>query len=235
MGKINYYCSGWDREKGFNEEWLDYLKKDIKSFNKLVFIPTSLTDKEKIKNKVIGFTETFIKGGFEFKSIITLNPAMGSEKMNSNILTADVVFLMGGNPSTQLDFINLFNLDISIKKTEAVVIGTSAGAMCMSDYSILLPINDKYPDLDIRKGMNLSGINVYPHYNSNGTVPEILIVNTEKTKRSDLVNASTTYGAIYLLPDDSGIREQNGILSFIGEGIIKIDKTDFKNISTTNS
>ncbi len=225
---IRYYFSGFDEVKGFPEELLKFLKNDISSTKKMVFIPTDFSLKEKIVIKSNGLITTFNKAGFVFDNIIVLNENMSSKEMREYIEKSDVVFLMGGNPSTQLDIINSNDLEVSIRKTKAVVMGMSAGAMCMSDYSFLLPVNEKYPKMDIRKGMNLSGISIYPHYNSDGKVPEVLDTGYEKTKKSDLLYANQNYGPIYLLSDNSEIRAQDGQLIFIGQNIIYLSNGNFE-------
>jgi hypothetical protein len=105
--------------------------------------------------------------------------------------------------------------------------GMSAGAMCMSKYSLLLPASDTYPVMDIRPTMNLSEISIYPHYNSNGNVPEIFTNDDEETKKSDLLYANKNYGEFYLLPDKSEIREHAGELTFIGDNIILVSNGEF--------
>jgi peptidase E len=228
MSNIKYYCSGWDKEIGFNKEFIDSLKKDIKKLDKLVFIPSDFNNKEKITKNTNVFSQMFYNAGFPFEKISILNENMSKEIMYNEIMSSDVVFLMGGNPNPQLEIINHFDLEEAIRKTDAVIIGLSAGAMCMSTYSMLLPVSEKYPILDIRKGMNLSGINIYPHYNSNGEFPEVLTVDTESTKKEDLLYAISNYGPVYLLSDNSEIREENNNLSFIGSDIIYLNKDGFK-------
>lgn len=225
---IRYYCSGFDKEKGFIDDFSDHLRNDIKDTDKFVFIPSDFANKEKIDRNSSQLIELFKKSNLVFNNIIILNEKMTKEEMKSHIRTASVVFLMGGNPSIQLDIIESNLLEEEIRNTESVVIGMSAGAMCMSDYSMLLPVSEKYPDFDIRKGMNLSGINIYPHYNSNGEVPNILIVDDSKTRKDDLLFANQKYGPMYLLCDNSQIREQNGELTFIGENIIYLSDGNFE-------
>jgi peptidase E len=225
---IRYYCSGFDKEKGFPEELVDYLRTDIKDLDKLVFIPSDFANKEKIERNSTGLIGTFGKSNFVFRNIVILNENMTKEEMDNHIRTANVVFLMGGNPSIQLDIIESNSLEDAIRFTDSVIMGMSAGAMCMSSYSMLLPVSEKYPNMDIKKGMNLSGISIYPHYNSNGEVPEVLTVDDEKTKKTDLLYANQNYGPIYLLSDNSEIREQNCELTFIGKNIIYLSNGNFE-------
>lgn len=229
--QIRYYFSGFNPEKGFPQDLIEYFKLDIKSLDKLVFIPTDFSKKEKIEKYSKGFNESFNKAGFNFKNIVVLNENMTKEEMHSHIKNAKVIFLMGGNPSSQLDIIELYDLEYAIKSTDSIIMGISAGAMCMSKYSLLLPVNEEYSIIDIRKAMNLSNISIYPHYNSNGEIPEVFDGGTEKTKKSDLLYANKNYGDIYLLQDNAEIREQNGKLDFIGNNIILVSNGSFKIIN----
>lgn len=232
MSKIRYYCSGWEKEKPFPADLIEYLGNDIRGFEKILFVPTDFSHKEKIEKNSIGLTDTFNRSGLSFKKIIVLNENMSKEEMYNHIQNSNLVFLMGGNPTTQLEIIKDFDLEEAFRKTDAVLMGMSAGAMCMSEYSMLLPVNEKYPNMEIKEGMNLSDISIYPHYNSNGEVPEILTVDTEQTKKSDLLYASNNYGSMYLLSDNTEIREENGTLTFIGANIIYLNGNEFKLISS---
>lgn len=231
MSKIRYYCSGWEKENAFPKELSVLLKKDIKSFHKIVFVPSNFNNKDKIERNSKCLINKFELSHLVFNNVVILDEHMSSQAMYNHIITANVVFLMGGNPTTQIEIIDSYFLKDAIKNTDAIVMGMSAGAMCMSKYSILLPINEKYPIMQIKKGLNLSGISIYPHYNSNGDFPEVLKNGTEETKKSDLLYATANYGTIYLLSDNSQIREKNGKLSFIGENIICLDTNSFKVIS----
>jgi peptidase E len=229
--KIRYYLSGFDKIKGFPEELVCFLKHDISSTNKLVFIPSDFANKEKINRNTKKLIEFFKKANLNFENVIILNENMTSKEMNDQILTADVIFLLGGDPNAQLDIINKNNLAAAIRSADAVVMGLSAGAMSMSRYSLLLPVNEIYSKMDVRKAMNLSDISIYPHYNSNGEVPEVFDDGEEKTKKSDLLYANKEYGPFYLLSDNSEIREENGQLTFIGKNIIYVSNGNFELIT----
>ena len=229
---IRYYFSGFDREAGFPKALAAHLRQDIKGRNKLTFIPSGFSFEEKNEAYSKGFTETFLKAGFQFGNVVLLRKSMAPKEMQAHIDTSDAVYLLGGNPNTQLDILCQNALACSLRKTSAVVMGMSAGAMCMSRYSLLLPVSEEYPAMDIRAGMNLSGLSIYPHYNSNGEVLEVYDDGDEQTKKSDLVYVSHKYGDFYLLPDNSEIREQNGKITFIGKIIIHAENGVFRLIKS---
>ena len=227
---IRYYFSGFDKERGFTQEVANLLKRDIQKINKLVYIPTDFLLKEKIKAYFEGFTSWFNKMGLRFANLVVLDEIMTKEEMQAQIEGADVVFLMGGNPNSQLKILEDYCLIDSITKAD-IVIGLSAGAMCMSEYLLNLPVSEEYPSMDIRQGMNLSGISIYPHYNTNGVILDIFDWGKERTKKSDIVEANLKCGDFYLISDDNAIREEDGDLMFIGTGFIHVSKGKFEGVN----
>ena len=225
---IRYYFSGFDKERGFTQEIANLLKQDIQKTNKLVYIPTDFLLKEKIEAYFKGFTLHFKKIGLHFSNLVVLDETMSKEEMQTHITGADVVYLMGGNPNSQLKILEDYCLFDSISKAD-VVIGLSAGAMCMSKYSLSLPVSDEYPSMDIRQGMNLSGISIYPHYNTDGLVVDMFDRGKEQTKKTDILEANRKCGDFYLMSDDSAIRDANGDLTFIGTGFILVSDGKFSN------
>lgn len=231
--QIRYYFSGFNEEKGFSEELINSLKQDIIETKKFIFVPSDFTKREITKKCAKEIMNSFSKVGFNFHTVILLHEHMRKEEMQAQIEDANVVYLMGGNPNTELEILRNYELKDSISKTNAIIVGISAGAMCMSKYSLLFPVSEEYPEMDIRSGMNLSNISIYPHYNSHGKIPDTYIDRGEQTKKSDLLYASQVYGNFFLLPEDSEIREQNGILTCIGQNIIYVNKGDFQLVSGT--
>lgn len=230
---IRYYFSGFDKEYGFKKDISSFLLDDIKQTNRLVYIPSDFSKVEKIKRLSTGINSLFNKIGIFFEELIVLNENMSEKDMQDYISDADVVFLLGGNPNIQLNILNDYGLVDVIFSTQSIIIGLSAGAMCMSKYSLCLLVNDEYPVMDIKNAMNLSGISIYPHYNTNGEVTEIFDNGDGKTRKSDILKANQQCGDFYLLSDDSYIRECNGELTFIGDGIIYISDEKFKIIKPT--
>ena len=81
---------------------------------------------------------------------------------------------------------------------DGIMMGMSAGAMLMSKYIIVTPCSDKYPDFRIENGLNLDGISIYPHNNTDlEEYPEVLCVGKEIFKRDDFISDSKKYGNCY--------------------------------------
>ena len=227
---IRYFFSGFDKDADFTPEIASLLHHDIKNPGKLVYIPTDFSLKEKIEMYSKGCTYHFEKIGLNFEAVIVLNENMPKEEMQRHIINANVVYLMGGNPISQLQILENYNLTDLIISTNAVVMGVSAGAMCMSKYCLCLPVSEQYPVMDVRPGMNLSGISIYPHYNTGGVIVDVHDSGKERTRKSDILEANRKYGEFFLMSDDTAIREENGELDFVGEGIIRVSNGSFSNV-----
>lgn len=202
----------------------DYLKNEIKEKSLLFLIPSSFENPEKIKkhmNLIINFLD---KIDISFEEIYVLEKNGNKMEAKEKIRKADLIYLMGGDPNIQLDIISEFDLENEIKSSNATILGMSAGAMCMSKYSWMLPVSERYPNMDIRKAMNLSGISIYPHYNTDGEIPDEYTNGDETTLKKDILFTAKNYGDCYYLNDDSAIIENNGNLIFVGKNIIHVSK-----------
>ena len=202
---INYFCSGFDINNAFWNELANQLKADLKNTNRIVYIPGSTKEKklEKAKSVYIpSFTEHFKKIGIEFANVECITPDMSVEDARKLVLDSDMVFLLGGNPFLQQELYNSKGLTELLKNYNGVIMGMSAGAMNMSKYIIITPSSEEYPDFDIRPGLNLSNISIYPHNNFEGTIfPEQVDLGGEITKSNDLIKVAREYGEFYCLQD----------------------------------
>lgn len=215
-----YYTSYLTENLGITK----YLKEEIKNNNMLFLLPSSFENKEKIekhKNVIINFLN---KIDITFKEIFVMKEDLDKELVKEKIKEATVIYLMGGDPNIQLDIIDKFDLEEDIRNSKAAIIGMSAGAMCMSKYSWMLPVSERYSKMDIRKAMNLSELSIYPHYNTNGEVLDSYTNGDEITLKKDIIYTANEYGDCYYLNDDSAIIEDNGKLIFVGKNIIHVSK-----------
>ena len=102
----------------------------------------------------------------------------------------------------------------------------------MSKHIIITPCNEEYPEFHIEDGLNLDGISIYPHNNTNEEdYPNTLVVDEETYKKEDLIKVANEYGEYYLLQDylrEDGltdvsiIKSVNGNLEFYTENNGKI-------------
>ena len=164
---IRYYCSGFDKNNAFGHGLGDMFKEDLKDMKRIVYIPGGPHKVEKaISKSVPEFIEHFEKVGIKFDESIIITPDMSKEDAKSYVESASFIMLMGGDPFKQREMCEELEILDSIKNSKAVILGFSAGAMLMSKYTIITPCSDEYPDFHIEDGLNLDGISIYPHNNT---------------------------------------------------------------------
>jgi len=202
---INYFCSGFNKENAFWEELGEKLRSDLMDKKRIVYIPAS-NKEEKIKRvieeKIPIFNEHFKKIGIIFEEEICLTPNTSKEDAQRLVKESNMIMLMGGNPFHQREFIEEKGLTSLLKNYSGVILGFSAGAMNMSKYIIITPCSEEYPDFDIREGLNLSNLSIYPHNNFEGEIfPEKIFMGDEITVSKDLNQVAKEYGNFYCLQD----------------------------------
>lgn len=111
--------------------------------------------------------------------------------------------------------------------------------------TIITPCSEEYPDFHIEEGLNLDGISIYPHNNTNDDeYPDTLVVGDETYKKEDIIKVANQYGDYYLLQDYlrkdgltdvSLIKSTNGNLEFYFENNGKIWCAKDNNISLCNT
>lgn len=202
---INYFCSGFDKNNAFWDELGYQLRQDLKNTKRIVYIPGSTKENkiEKAKNVYIpSFTEYFKNIEIEFENVECITLDMSKDEAQRLVLDSDMVFLLGGNPFLQQELYNSKGLTPLLQNYSGVIMGMSAGAMNMSKYIIITPCSDEYPEFDIRPGLNLSNISIYPHNNFEGNIfPEQVELGDEITKSDDLIKVATEYEEFYCLQD----------------------------------
>ena len=223
-----YYCSGFDTNHAFEHGLGTMFKKELKDKKSIVYIPGGADRVDKAQNKYIpAFTRHFKNIGIEFDKTILITPNMDKAKAKKVIKEASFVMLMGGDPTKQKRLCEKLDIIEELKTYDGVMLGYSAGAMLMSKYIIITPCSEEYPDFQIEEGLNLDGISIYPHNNTNKEkYPNILVAGDETYKKEDLITVAKEYGEYYLLQDylrEDGhtdvsiIKSNNGKLDFYKE------------------
>lgn len=202
---INYFCSGFNKEKAFWDELGEQLRNDLIDTKRIVYIPAS-NKEEKIKRvieeKMPIFREHFKKVGIEFQEEFCITPETEKEEAQSLVKDSNMIMLMGGNPFHQKNLLEAKGLTNLLKNYSGVILGFSAGAMNMSKYIVITPCSEEYPDFDVREGLNLSNISIFPHNNFDGEeYPEVVYMGDETTIASDLNIVAKEYGNFYCLQD----------------------------------
>lgn len=198
-----YYCSGFDIKNAFGHGLGDMFLSELKDRKSIVYIPGGPEKIQKAKDKYVPlFTKYFKNVGIEFETITIITPDMSPEEAQQTVKEASFVTLMGGDPFKQKDMCDKLGLLEVLKKYDGVMLGFSAGAMLMSKYIIITPCSEEYPDFHIEEGLNLDGISIYPHNNTNDEdYPDTLVVGDETYNKEDLIKVANQYGDYYLLQD----------------------------------
>lgn len=132
--KKHYYLD-WYYDKGFSEKLVSELQKDITNRKSMVFISAEPfddqvepADKDDVFEKV-----WFDQADIFFEEYHLINHETKKEDAQRLIQEASTIFLCGGYPQYQMELLIKFELQDLIKKSDAVVMGASAGGMNMSE------------------------------------------------------------------------------------------------------
>lgn len=207
---IRYYCSGFDINNAFGHGLGDMFKAELTDKKSIVYIPGSPEKIEKAKTKYVpAFTEHFKRIGIEFEQSNIITPELSKEQAKEMIKSASFIMLMGGDPYKQREMCKKLDILFDLKQFNGIMLGFSAGAMLMSQYIIITPCSEEYPEFHIEEGLNFDGLSIYPHNNtSDETYPDTLVVGDETYQKEDLIKVARQYGKYYLLQDN--VRE-NGL------------------------
>lgn len=215
-----FMFSGFDKEKGFYDNQVKYLKLNLKSGLNITFIASNFDNYEKTDKHVNIFVESFNKIDISFKFVNIIDYRVKKEDTRDIITNSDIIFIMGGDTYNEFQYIKEYELVDVIKKFEGVIIGVSAGSLNMSDNVCYL---DEYRDYKLvqYKGLGLADINIYPHFDLN-----------DKDFLNETLEVSK-YKKLYALPNDSFVIVKNDI-KFIGDYYI-CENMKYEKVENENS
>lgn len=213
-----YLLSGMDANNNYNfyKNVANILKKDLKKFNSIIYIPTYPDNKEKCDK--LAKSKIFENIGIHFNKSIVLDNSYSLEDIKKILKENNLIFLYGGNPYEQIKFINKNKITELIK--EKTLIGLSAGSINMCKKAICTK-DEEFEESNIYDGMGLLDFSIEPHFNINNI--EVL---------EDLKRFSENT-CIYALEDDAFIIVKNEKIFFIGN-IYQIKNRTIKKIESSN-
>ena len=204
---------------GNDNKILDNIKKYVKKYDNFLFVASDEFNNDSTNLYAKLTFESFDKT-LPFKNYYILD-SRTEDKIDELLKNADLIFLCGGHVPTQNEFFSNINLREKIKNTDALIIGGSAGAMNMADIVYCPPelegevLDTKFNK--IYKGLGLTNINVFPHYDElkdylvDGVpvIKEIVIPDSFKYEIYAINNGSYIliddknylYGEAYLIKD----------------------------------
>lgn len=191
---------------GNNNKILDNIKKYVKKYENFLFVASN-----EFNNEV---TDVYANVTFEsFNMTLPFENYYILDSRTENIADeliqkADLIFLCGGHVPTQNKFFRNINLKEKIKNTDALIIGVSAGAMNMADTVYCPPelegeaIDPKFNK--VYKGLGLTDINVFPHYDElkDDLVDGIHVINEIVIPDSFTYDIYAINNGSYILIDD---------------------------------
>ncbi len=214
--KIHYYL-GWFNDF-FPENLGRVLQEDITDRKSLAMISSNplLYEEE-------GATERswLDQAGILFDDYHLINYHVQKEDAQAFIRNASVIFLLGGDTLKQNEFLLDYELSDLIKKSTAVVMGASAGAINMSA-KWLCSKNFGYPveKNSLYDGIGLDNFSVLSHFDLENNME---LVQEQLSALSEEIN-------IYASNKDCAVRVKEGNIDILGNVYLmshsKIQKLD---------
>jgi len=200
-----YFFSGFDVEKGFPSDIAESLCQHVTERKSIVLICTDPTDHEKVDMHKVGGLAWFENIGITFEDAHALDSRKTAEVCQELIKNASVLFLMGGSPHLQMQFIKAYGLLPVIRQFDGVIMGISAGAMSMAE-NTFYSADKNFNISHIHKGIGLADVSVAPHFFPDD---EALFID-------DILPFSYIID-IYAMCDDSAILFCDGKKTIFGE------------------
>lgn len=204
MPRALYFFSGFDPETGFSAEIAGRLRASMPKPEMLLLVASSPSWHEKTDRYAAAFSGLFERAGISFRAVHTLDDRTSPADAPAWLRDADCIFLMGGNPMSQMAFLNAHGYGRAILQSGAVLVGLSAGAINMGKTALCVRDED-IPDTHIYPGLAVADITVDPHFD-----PE------DQAHLAELLTLSARF-PIYAMRDGSAIVVEGGETVCYGE------------------
>lgn len=179
-------------------DFLDTLKKQIKTQNTFVMLASDPTAYEKNDQFLQLDRQALTLSGLHFQEYLVLDNR-NKDKVKTVLDQASLVILAWGNTHQQNQFFSAIDLGKYLKSIDCPIVGISAGAMNCGEIVINSSEKSKNPDLPlILKGMGISQYTIVPHFEKKKKNPDemkLIIQASQKMKIYALQDGS------YLLND----------------------------------
>ncbi|UAL49588.1 Type 1 glutamine amidotransferase-like domain-containing protein [Sutcliffiella horikoshii] len=216
--KTHYYL-GWF-SKFFPENLGRVLQEDITDRKSLVMIssnPSIYEDDGAIERSWLE------RAGIIFDEYHLINYRVQKEDTHNLIQNASAIFLLGGNTLKQNDLLMEFELSDLIKKSRAVVMGASAGAINMSaKWLCSKKLGFKVETSSVYKGIGLDDFSVLSHFDLENNIAQ---VQNELSPLSEEIN-------IYASNKDCAVRVKGGKVDIFGN-VYLISHSEIRKLDVT--
>ncbi|MCA1322323.1 Type 1 glutamine amidotransferase-like domain-containing protein [Bacillus tianshenii] len=201
--KTHYYL-GWFNNF-FPENLCRVSQEDITNRKSLVMISSNPSEYEDD-----GATERswLDRAGIVFEEYHLINFRLQKEDAQTLIRNASAIFLLGGNTVKQNDFLREYGLSDLIKKSTAVVIGASAGAINMSAKWICSKkLGYKVEKSTTYNGIGLDDFAVLSHFDLENNMEQVQSELSPLSKEMD----------IYVSNKDCAVRVKGDKIDILGD------------------
>lgn len=186
--RIIYLMSGPLKRSGFTEKIKESLKKTLEDKKIITFIASTPDDYEKNDKYVNGNNndipgiKKFIREISNIEIFNTLDNRITTLEGIKILNNSDVIYLLGGNPITQIKFLKENGYDKIIKNFNGVILGTSAGAMNLLKIAYYSKDED-YDKSFFYEGLGLIDITIDPHFDIEDKVQVQEAINNSTEKQ----------------------------------------------------
>ena len=203
--KIHYYL-GWFND-GLTEKLVRLLQEDITDRKSLVMISGNPSLDE---DDGVGRTERswLDQADIVFDEYHLIDERIQKEEAQKIIQHASVIFLLGGNPIEQNGLLMEYDLSDLIRKSSAVVMGASAGAINMSAKWLFCKYTgNKGETSEICDGIGLDDFSVLSHFDLENNIEQI---KDELSSLSEEMN-------VYASNKDCAVRVKGDTIDILGD------------------
>jgi len=209
---VYYLISQMETDDGFPKQLGDSLVNDFATLHyeqrNITFVcadPDNYKTTEQDVNIILGW---FQRIGILFHEVFILDNRMSMHEKGQYMKHTGIVFLLGGNPITQIGFMRKNNLFNFIQSTAHILVGMSAGAINMCRVS-LCSKDDENDTTIVYSGLGFVDVTIEPHFD----------IHNMKLMKEELFPVSNN-NAILAVPDNSFIRVEDEKMSFHGEAYV---------------
>lgn len=138
--------------------------KSVLKFGNFVFIASSPDAHEINEAYAVNVAKSLKMAGVVFEKEIVVDDRNAGE-IAEILKNASFVFLAGGYPPSQIDFIKKFGIDKALQNFDGIILGQSAGAMNLSKLVYNYPEEiEEINDAKFWEGIGLADITIIPHF-----------------------------------------------------------------------
>lgn len=209
MNKI-LLLSGPNKKTGYDQKIKEIIKENLSGKKSIVFISANPDNYEKNDIQVygnensLGIIKMLEECNVKVSNTCIIDNRNIKDINNGILLNADIIYLMGGDPILQNEFVINNNLLNFIKKSNSFIIGVSAGSMNLAK-NAFIPKYELNPKAKFIKGFELCDLSIIPHFNTNDL--EQVNEAKENSNKHELIG----------LPNDSAIFISNNKIEYINK------------------